>query len=57
MPDDMKHLAEARGAEAVTLAAVVARLKAATIPPGRDCREDITNAIAAVEAALEGANA
>lgn len=59
MPDDMRDLAEQRGAQAVTLPGVLAQLyaAAATMKPGRNCREDISNAIAAVDAALGGANA
>lgn len=60
MPDDQHDLAAAmrqRGAE--PLAGMLAQLHAAaaTRKPGRDCREDIQAAIAAVDAALGGANA
>lgn len=57
MPDDMAQWAKLRGAE--PLAGMLAQLHAAaaTRKPGRDCREDIEAAIAAVDAVLEGANA
>lgn len=47
MPDD-----------AARLAALIARLRAARPAPGRDCREDIEAAIAAVDQAMgEAGNA
>lgn len=60
MPDDAQNLPEQmrqRGAE--PLAGMLAQLHAAaaTRRPGKDCREDIQAAIAAVDAALGGANA
>ena len=60
MPDDTHDLtAHMRQRGAVPLAGMLAQLHAAaaSFTPGKDCREDIQAAIAAVDAALGGANA